>query len=696
MITLKIDDKKLLVKKGTTVFEAALQNNLYIPNLCYHPDLSPIGACRLCVVEIEGMKGFPTACTTEARERMVVHTNTTKLQEFRKNIIWFILSEYPDQLNETTQLKKVVDFIGAKELLPGYMPPKRNLPIREDDPLFLRDPNKCILCDRCVRICQDVRGVGAIGYVNRGINTIVTTPFEISMADADCKFCGACVEVCPAEALTDREKFEPEEREAKLVPCKNSCPAKIDIPRYVKLIAEGKFQDSIEVIREKVPFPNVLGYVCTHPCEEACRREKINEPIGIRELKKYAASRDSYRWKEKLAITPDTGKKVAIIGSGPGGLTAAWFLRTLGYSVTIFESLSEAGGMMRMAIPKYRLPREILDKEIEEVENIGVQIKLNTKIESLDELFNQDFNAIFVAIGATKGMKMKIPGEDSPKVLDGLSALKAINFEEKIDIKGTVIVVGGGNVAIDVARSVLRKGAEKVVILYRRTQKEMPAAEEEIEEALKEGIEIKFLVTPKSVTDKNDNLEIECIKMELGEPDASGRRRPIEIKDSEFTLKADKLIMAIGQRSAVPEGFELQLNKKGTIQADEETLTCSQKGVFAGGDVVSGPASIIEAIQHGRIAASEIDKFLGGSGQIEQKFVLEDEENPYIGREEKFAYKKRINIPTLPVDKRQNNFALVELGIDEKLAMDEAKRCLKCQLRLKISQAPLPPERQTE
>jgi NADPH-dependent glutamate synthase beta subunit-like oxidoreductase len=191
-------------------------------------------------------------------------------------------------------------------------------------------------------------------------------------------------------------------------------------------------------------------------------------------------------------------------------------------------------------------------------------------------------------------------------------------------------------------------------------------------------------------------LEIECIKMELGEPDASGRRRPIEIKGSEFMLKADKLIMATGQKSAVPEGFGLQLNKKGTIQADEETLACSKKGIFAGGDVVSGPASIIEAIQHGRMAASEIDKFLGGTGQVEQKFMPEDIENPYIGREEKFAYKKRISMPTLPVDKRKNNFALVDLGIDEKLAIEEAERCLKCQLRLKISQAPLPPEQQTE
>ena len=249
-----------------------------------------------------------------------------------------------------------------------------------------------------------------------------------------------------------------------------------------------------------------------------------------------------------------------------------------------------------------------------------------------------------------------------------------------------------GNVAIDVARSVLRVGAEKVTILYRRTQKEMPASQEEVEEASREGVKISFLVAPRKVVPEPDKLKVECIRMKLGEPDGSGRRRPIPIEGSEFIVKADRLIVAIGQRAEVPEKFNLSVDRRGCICADPETLSCSRKGVFAGGDVVSGPASVIEAIQAGRKAAISIDRYLGGKGQIDQEFVPEEEEVPYLGREEGFAYRRRAKIPTLPVEERVRNFAQVEYGFDEKTAVEEAKRCLRCQLRLKISRAPLPPQ----
>ncbi|MCD6473081.1 FAD-dependent oxidoreductase [Candidatus Aerophobetes bacterium] len=692
MVKLNINGKEIKVEEGKTVLEAAIQAGIYIPNLCYHPVLPPVGACRLCIVEIEGMKGLPTACTVKAKEGMVVHTNTPRIQEFRKNVIWLILSEYPEKLDKNSQLKKVVDWVGIKELLPGYIPYSRNLPIISDEPLFIRNPNLCILCGRCVRICQEVRGVGAIGFVNRGINTIVGTEFNLPMEDAACKFCGACVEVCPTGALVDKEKFEEEDREKVLLPCKDACPAGIDIPLYVRLIAERRFQDAIEVIREKVPFPNVLGCVCTHPCEEACRRGKINEPIAIRVLKRFVAEEDSRRWKFKVKIAPKTSKKIAIVGSGPAGLTAAWFLRKLGHSVTVFEALSEPGGMLRIGIPQYRLPRDILNQEIKDIENIGVVIKTNTKIKSLDELFKQGFHAIFLGLGASKGIKMGIPGEDNPQVLDGISVLKAINFGKKVDIGREVAIVGGGNVAIDVARSVLRLGTEKVIIIYRRTQKEMPASLEEVEGALEEGIEIRFLVTPRRIFPQGDKLKVECIRMSLGEPDASGRRRPIPIKRSEFTIEVDRLIMAIGQRPAIPKEFGLATDRKGRLQVDEETLCCSRKGIFAGGDVVSGPAVVIEAIQYGRKVAISIDKYLGGAGQIDQRFIAPEEENPWLGREEQFAYKSRAKISVLPVSKRLKDFSQIELGIDENTAVEEAKRCLRCQLRLKIPKAPLPPE----
>jgi len=694
MISLNINGKEIETEAGKTVLEAALQAGIYIPNLCYHPDIPPIGSCRLCIVEIEGMEGFPVACTTQVKEGMVVHSNTPEIQELRKNVVWFILSEHPPELDKSSQLKKVVEWIGVKEVLPGYVFHSRGLPVITDEPLFIRDLNRCILCGRCVTMCQEVRGVGAIGFINRGINTIVSSGYDLCMKDAGGKFCGACVEVCPSGALIDREKIEEKDREKILLPCKNTCPAGVDIPRYVRLIAERRFQDAVEVIREKVPFPHVLGCVCNHLCEEACRRNELNDSIAIRALKRFVAERDSGRWRTKAKIAPETGKKVAIVGSGPAGLTAAWFLRKLGHSVVVFEALPEPGGMLRTGIPRYRLPEDVLNQEIRDIEDIGVEIRTNTKIESLDQLFNQGFDAVFLALGAPQDMKMGIPGEDDCRVLDGISFLRSVNFGDKVDIAGEVAVVGGGNAAIDVARTALRVGAEKVTILYRRTRKEMPAAPEEVEEALDEGVKIDFLVAPQRVLPERDKLKLECIRMKLGEPDASGRRRPVPVESSEFIIEVDRLIMAIGQKPAVPDGFGLSMNRWGYILADEETLACSREGVFSGGDVVRGPASVIEAIQAGRNAAISIDKYLGGKGQIDQKFIPEEPENPWLGREEGFADKEKAQMPTLAADKRVSNFSQVECGFDEETVVEEAKRCLRCQLRLKISKAPLPPQKE--
>jgi len=717
MIKLIINGRKIEAEAGSMVLEAALGAGIYIPNLCYHPDLAPIGACRLCIVQIEGMKDIPTACTTQIKEGMLVHTDTPRIQELRKNIMWLILSEHPIDLNKSSQLQKVAEWIGIKQVLAGYTPHTKNIPKILDDPLFTRDIDRCILCGRCVRICQEVRKTGVLGFINRGVNTIIGTNYGLPLKDSACKFCEACVEVCPSGALVDKEKFEERDREKVLLPCTNTCPARIDVARYVQLIAQGRYQDALEVIREKVPFPKVLGYVCDHPCEEECRRSQVNpvrsktpqastdvplagrtsngvnDAIAIRALKKFAAEQDSGRWRSKLTIASDTGKKVAIVGSGPAGLTAAWFLKKSGHSVTVFEALPKAGGMMKIGIPEYRLPRDVLNQEIKDIESIGVKIKTNTKIESLDELFDQGFQAVFLAVGATEGIAMEIPGEDDPRVLDGISVLKAIAFKNQVDISAEVAVVGGGNVAIDVARSALRVGAKKVTLLYRRTQEEMPASKEEVEAALKEGVKISFLVAPQRVLPTTTKLKIECIRMQLGEPDSSGRRRPIPIEGSEFMVKVDRLIVAIGQKPRVPKEYASLMNKKGGIEADTETMSCSRNGVFAGGDVVSGPASVIKAIQAGRKAAISIDKYLGGKGQIEQKFVPEEPETPCLGREEGFAYKQRVEIPTLAVKKRLSGFCEVERCLDEKKAVAEAERCLRCQLRLKISQAPLPPKK---
>lgn len=684
MIMITIDGKAFEAREGISVLEAALEAGIYIPHLCYHPDLKPTGACRLCIVEIEGLRGYPPSCATIVRDKMVINTNTPEILKMRKNLVWLLLSGYQEKPQDHTLLKKVVDYIGTSELLGEFERKSKNLPVRTEEPLFTMNPNLCILCERCVRICHDIRGAGILGYVNRGIDTTVTTAYNCSLRDADCRFCRACVEVCPSGALSDKEQFTEEERDLKLLPCKNTCPAGIDIPRYLRLIAEGRFQDALEVIREKVPFPHVLGLVCTHPCEKVCLRDAVSEPIAINALKRFVAERDDKRWKQKLKIAPDTGKKIAIIGAGPSGLTAAWFLRLLGHSVTIFEKLSTLGGAMRL-IPEYRLPKSVLDKEIEEILSIGIDVKINTKIDSIDNLFSEGFDAVYLPIGTTKGVKMGIPGDDDSRVQDGLTVLNSISSGKKPNRWGDILIVGGGNVAIDVARSVLRLGAKSVTILYRRTQDEMPANAEEVTEALHEGVKIEFLVTPVKIM-PNNKLKIECLRMQLGMPDTKGRKKPVPIEGSNFIIEADRIVMAIGQK---PEALDaIPINKDNYISVTKNMET-SRHGVFAGGDAVSGPLNVISAIQAGRMSAMAIDKYLGGSGNIEQQFIPPEKDNPWMGREDGFCYAQRAKMPVREVDERLSNFNLVELGFDEDMAIQEAKRCLRCQIRLTITRPKL-------
>ncbi len=689
MITLTIDGKKVEVEAGTTVLEAARAAGIYIPNLCYHPDLKPTGSCRLCVVEVDGRRGYPTSCTTQAQEGMVVSTNTPDVQELRKDLIWLLLSEHGVPVDKTSQFQEIIDWIGEKDLLPSFEKKVGALPVDSSEPLFIRDPNQCVLCGRCVQMCRDVRGVGAIGFIVRGINAQIGTSYGASMEDSACRFCGACVAVCPTGAL--REKNPCEGGEKALLPCKNTCPAEIDIPRYVNLAAQGRFQDALEVIREKVPFPHSLGLVCDHPCEGVCRRSELHEPVAIRAIKRFVAERDTGRWRDKMVIAPDTGKRIAVVGSGPAGLTAAWFLRLKGHAVTVFEALPEFGGMLRVGIPEYRLVSEVLDKEIGDIRTIGVDLKKDTPVESLDALFEEGYGTVFIAVGAHAGMSLGLPGEEDPRVLDGIEVLRDISLGKPVDVTGDVAVIGGGNVAMDVARCALRVGASSVTVVYRRTRAEMPAYEEEIVEALEEGVEIKYLTNPTRILPGDDKLTLECVCMELGEPDESGRRRPEPVEGSEFLLPVDRFLVAIGQQTAVPEGFGIETNRRGRVEVDGDTRASSRAGVFSGGDVQTGPASVIEAIQAGRLAASAMDRYLGGDGDIDQTLVPQEELSPYLGRDENFPHAERAEMPTLPVGQRLDPaFPEVECGLDEGTATAEANRCLRCQLRLGISDAYCP------
>jgi NADPH-dependent glutamate synthase beta subunit-like oxidoreductase len=480
------------------------------------------------------------------------------------------------------------------------------------------------------------------------------------------------------------------------VPCQNACPAGINIPLYVYLIGEGKFQEALAIIREKVPFPGTLGRVCIHPCEEACRRSALNDPISIKFLKRFVADRDYGFWKDFSKKRPATGKKVAIIGSGPAGLTAGYYLAKAGHTVTVFEQFSKAGGMMRVGIPDYRLPPQVLDLEIDTIKQAGVEIILNTRIESIDALFEQGYEAIFLAPGAHRGQTLGVEGENLPGVYDGASFLRDVNLGNKVEMGKIVAVIGGGNVAIDSARTALRLGANDVRIIYRRTRAEMPAAPEEIEAALEEGIKIEFLTSHLKVVQKGDKLVLSCNRNRLGELDASGRRRPVPIEGSEFDVEYNTIIAAIGQVPDIPKGLKVQTGRGNSIHANRETLATTEKAVWAGGDAVPGrdniALSVIRAIAHGRRAASSIDKYLGGSGDIEEELTADRKIGVCAGiTADNFNGLERVKMPCLPPYTVTGNFTEVETGLGTDESIAEGKRCFQCGIRNQISPAPRPP-----
>ena len=460
-------------------------------------------------------------------------------------------------------------------------------------------------------------------------------------------------------------------------PCSHTCPAEIDVPRYLRFIAEGKPAEAVAVIREKIPFPAVCGLVCFHPCEAKCRRAQLDEAIAIRILKRFAWEHDTGMWKQKIKVAPATGKRVAIIGSGPAGLTAAYYLAKLGHSVTVFEALPEPGGMMLVGIPDYRLPKDALRAEIKEIEDIGVEIRTNTRVDSIDKLFKEGYNAVFLAIGAHQGLKIGVEGEDSPRVMECVNFLREVSLGKEVKLGEKVAVIGGGNAAIDSARTALRLGTKEVTIVYRRTQAEMPASAEEIKEALEEGVQIYFLAAPSRIFSRNGRVELESIRMELGAMDSSGRRRPEPIKGSEFAMSFDTIIAAIGQRPEIPHQFNLATGRGNAIQVDPDTLVTSREGVFAGGDAVTGPASVIEAIAAGRQVAISIDKYLGGSGDIDETLAPPEKAMTPLEEAEE---KRRPEMPTLPDKKRLSGFDQVELGYTDEMAIEEAQRCLRCDL----------------
>lgn len=485
--------------------------------------------------------------------------------------------------------------------------------------------------------------------------------------------------ICP---VTDCARLIPS-------PCQMACPAGIDIPSYVTLIGQGKDSEAISLIRKDNPFPWVCGLICTNPCEFMCVRGRIDNPISIKYLKGFAAERAMseglYRNPEKA---PPNNRKVCVIGAGPAGMTAAFFLALKGYAVTVLDALPVAGGMMMVGIPRYRLPREVIDREVAMIEELGVEFRLNTRVGkdvTFEQLKDEGFEAFLIAIGAHDSYNIGITGEDRfPQVVDAVTYLRRVSLGDHRKPGKRVAVLGGGNTAIDAARTSLRLGCESVTIIYRRSHSDMPANEEEVEQAEEERIDFSFLTVPVEIKGEEGRVTaLRCVRTELGPADESGRRRPVPVENSDFDIPVDAVISAIGQR-VDPRGFEnlkeLKWTRRGTFKADAISMETSIPGVFAAGDAVVGPATVVEAIGGGKRAAEAIDRYLLGIPQPKMPSVpVRRARLPFL--EVPAATKMSLERPRMPMlndERRRVTFQQVELGYSENAVREEARRCLRC------------------
>lgn len=749
-LTLTIDGRPVECPEGSTILAAADAAGIYIPRLCYHPDLSPIeelawadsvyqaqteivgerpaagfekeAHCNLCLVEIEGMAEPVNSCITMVENGMVVRTDTADVSLRRKQALARLLAGHPHACLTCAQkegcsrsdcsanvpveerccvllgrceLEKISDYIGIPGDTPKYVPgPRPDMP---DDRLFERDYNLCVGCLRCVRICRKIHDRDILGATWKEGRARIGTLHAGELKEAACRFCGACVEICPTGALRDKDGVPAVRRDSPL-PCEDRCPAGLDIPGYVRLIAGGRYREALRVIRSRLPFPGILGYVCFHPCEDSCRRGLVDQPVAICDLKRFVADTMSGDDSPAIAKPPDTGKKVAIVGAGPAGMTAAYYLGGLGHHVGLFDRESRPGGMLRHGIPDYRLPPEVLDRDLTVLEALGTSFHMNHRFDDEDivgTLKSRGYDAVLIAAGASASKNLAVENADLEGIYPGLEFLRSAKLSREPRLDGQVVVIGGGNVAIDAAMTAVRLGAASVHLVCLESREEMPAHRWEIAQAEEEGITVHTSLGPNRFVADGDRVSGVEFKKCTRVFDEQGRFDPRYDDSETMHIPADAVIVTIGQQ------VEPDLLRRcagvsggaGNILKVDDDFAVGIEGVFAVGDVTRGPTSVIDAVADGRHAADVIDRYLGGSGLIDIDHTPGREDIPRVDVPDDQFRQPRQTAGSDDPEARKSGFGLIQRTLSEQMARAEASRCLQCYLRQMLTPVTLPPER---
>ena len=541
----------------------------------YWPDLEAKGGCRLCSVEIEGGSGAVPACETMAKDGMRIRVSGPEAEKVRKMAMELILATHPADCTGCPkygrcELQSMYQYMGVSP--ERWRKKSRSTANDDSNPLISHLFTRCVRCGRCIRACQDLRGVKVLDYIKTDAGVRAGIPGGKSLKEAGCRFCGACIEVCPTGSIMDQVKIMKENRSMaeNIVPCQSACPAHIDIPRYIRYIREGEFDKAAAVIREKVPFPETLGSICNHACEGECKRNELDAPLSVCRLKRAAAANESGAWKERVRREPATGKKAAVMGAGPAGLTAAYYLAKKGHEVTVFEKNPKAGGQCRYGIPAYRLPDWLLDREIHTILEAGIELRTNTQPQSPDQLLKQGYDTVLVAVGTHKGTRLPIEGSGLPQVYVNTDFLKQARLGTPLPLSGRVMVLGGGNVAYDCARTALRLGAEEVHIACLENEQQMTSTPEEIAEGTEEGILLHAAHSFLRITgtDRVEGVELQKVNRFYFD---ENRKAVIELEEgTNQVIPVEYVIFAVGQKPEDTEQMGLALTHGPYILADDK------------------------------------------------------------------------------------------------------------------------------